>query len=79
MGSPYQERLEKMLEPSELDKMLNKLLMEYHSEYRDLFPAGMDTQEKVRNSYQCFRTFRRTSDTRALRNESQRVRNRYSE
>ena len=26
----------------------------------------MDTEEKLRDSYQCFRTFRRTSDTRSL-------------
>ena len=56
----------KLLEPSDLDEMVIELLMEYHSENRELFPVDMDTQEKIRNSYQCFRTFRRTSDTRVL-------------
>ena len=56
----------KLLEPSDLDEMVIELLMEYHSENRELFPVDMDTQEKIRNSYQYFRTFRRTSDTIAL-------------
>ena len=56
----------KLLESSELDEMSPKLLMEFHSENREFFPLNMDTQENTRNNYHCFRTFRRTSDTRAL-------------
>ena len=56
----------KLLESSEVDEMLTELLMECYTENRELFPLDMDTQEKIRNNYHCFRTFRRTSDTRAL-------------
>ena len=46
--------------------MLIKVLVDCYQEERVLFPADMDNEEKLRDSYQCFRTFRRTSDTRAL-------------
>ena len=56
----------KLLESSEVDEMLTELLMEFHAENREFFPLDMDTQENIRNNYHYFRTFRRTSDTRAL-------------
>ena len=49
--------------------MLIELLVSYYQEERGLFPADMDTEKKLRDSYQCFRVFRRTSDTRALENK----------
>ena len=42
----------KLLESSELDEMSIELLIEYHSENRELFSVDMDTQENIRNSYQ---------------------------
>ena len=57
------------MEPSELDEMLIELLTECQSENREFFPADMDTQQKIINSYQYFRPFKRTSDTRALENQ----------
>ena len=55
-----------LIESSEIDNMLIELLVICYQEDRGLFPPDMDIEEKLRDSYQCFQTFRRTSDTRAL-------------
>ena len=56
----------KLMESSEIYEMLVELLLSCYREDKSFFRADMDTEEKLRESYQCFRTFRRTSDTRAL-------------
>lgn len=66
MGSAHQGEIGKLLESSEIDEMLAELLIEYHRENCELFPVDIYTQDKIRNNYQYFRTFRRTSDTGAL-------------
>ena len=65
-GPAISNTMGKLIEPSEIDEMLIKVLVDCYQEERVLFPADMDNEEKLRDSYQCFRTFRRTSDTRAL-------------
>lgn len=65
-GSAISGETGKLLEPSKLDELMVELLVECYNETRRLFPLDIDTEEKIRNTYQCFRTFRRTSDTRAI-------------
>ena len=65
-GPAISDTMGKLIEPREIDEMLIELLIVCYREDRALYPADMDTEEKLRDSYQCFRTFRRTSDTRAL-------------
>ena len=47
------------------DAMLEALEEVFHQE-KDIFPAGIKSEEDLRKSYHCFRSFRRASDTRAL-------------
>ena len=55
-----------LISTKELDRMLHELLLDIYSENRTLFPPTIETPEMIVESYKCFRTFRRTSDTRAL-------------
>ena len=65
-GPAISEETGKLLESREIDDMLTELLINCYHEDRNLFPVDVDTEDKIRDNYQCFRTFRRTSDTRAL-------------
>ena len=55
-----------ILKSTEIDEMLLEILEEMYEEDPDGFPAEIDSKEKLGDGYHCFRTFRRTSDTRAL-------------
>ena len=55
------------METNDIDNMLIDLLPEYFLENRDLFPLDIDSIDKFREAYQCFRTFRRSSDSKALK------------
>ena len=46
--------------------MMHEVLVDLYSMDRTLFPPSMDAPETIVESYKCFRTFRRTSDTRAI-------------
>ena len=46
--------------------MMHELLVDIYAVDRSLFPPSMETPEMIIESYKCLRTFRRTSDTRAL-------------
>jgi len=48
-----------------VDDILHAVLIDLFLESDNLFPPKVDSIEKLKNSYQCFRTFRRTSATRA--------------
>ena len=50
----------------DLDDMLQEILMDMFEDKRELFPDNIDGKDKVRKHYQCFRSFRRASNTRAL-------------
>ena len=56
----------KILSTRALDDMLSEVLKQVHAERPNLFPLNIDEPEKIPSSYQCFRTFRRTSTTRAV-------------
>ena len=46
--------------------MLIEILTELYNSDKDLFPDDILTAEELHKHYQCFRTFRRTSNTRAI-------------
>jgi len=48
-----------------VDDMIHALLIDIFHHDSNLFPPSIDTIQKIPTSYQCFRTFRRTSATRA--------------
>jgi len=54
-----------MLSAKLLDDIVHEFLIEIFETTPDLFPPTMVSSEKIPTSYQCFRTFRRTSATRA--------------
>ena len=56
----------KMLKMRELDELLHEVLEEIFEFNQNLFSGDIKTLEDVRKFYQCFRLFRRGSDTRAL-------------
>ena len=56
----------KMYRTKDIDDMLHEVLIELLEEQRDLFPVDIQSEELVRKHYQCYRTFRRSSDTRAI-------------
>ena len=55
-----------LISTKELDRMMHEILVDLYSVNRTLFPPSIETPESILESYKCFRTFRRTSDTRAL-------------
>ena len=55
----------KLLTAKEIDERLQDILVEVYDENSKLFPVSIDTKDKIFTHYQCFRTFRRTSNTRA--------------
>lgn len=50
----------------ELDEMLIDVLEEIHQDDPHSFPPDILSREQLQQRYQCFRTFRRTSDSHAL-------------
>ena len=46
--------------------MLVDILEELFIESRSLFPPNIPSKDRIREYYHCYRTFRRTSDTRAI-------------
>jgi len=55
----------KLLTPKFVDDTIHELLTDIFQSSSNLFPPSIDDPEKIFTSYQCFRTFRRTSATRA--------------
>jgi len=49
-----------------INDMLHELLIEIFENEQNLFPANVPTKEIIRDKYQCFRSLRRGSDTRAI-------------
>ena len=50
----------------DIDAMLHELLIEIFNLDRTFFPPSCTSEEQIVDSYKCYRTFRRTSDTRAI-------------
>ena len=56
----------KLYGTKDLDDMLHDILLDIFEVRRELFPADISSSEEVMKHYQCFRTFSRSSDTRAI-------------
>ena len=55
-----------LLDSRTLDGMLHDILLELFQENKDLFPPIIESGDNIMEFYRCNKTFRRTSDTRAL-------------
>ena len=55
-----------LLASSIINDYLHKILLEIFEEQKSLFPSNITTKAQIIDRYQCFRSFRRASDTRAL-------------
>ena len=55
-----------MFNASDLDSMLHELLDDLFERNKNIFPPDIKTKEDLIESYHCFRSFRRASDTRAM-------------
>lgn len=56
----------KLLSAKDLDEMVIEILHELFVSHQELFPGDITEKKHIQQYYQCFRTFRKTSDTRAL-------------
>jgi hypothetical protein len=65
-GPAISDHKGKLFSLRELNDMLWEALIKIFEEDVELFPRKIKDQTEIRNYYQCFRSFRRTSDTRAL-------------
>lgn len=54
-----------VMDASDIDDMLHTILLEILHSHPNLFPPEITTEEDIRQGYQCFRSFRRSSATRA--------------
>jgi len=54
-----------LLSPKLIDDLIHESLEEIFVTDQDLFPISVVSIERIKSSYQCFRSFRRTSTTRA--------------
>ena len=59
----------KLLTAKDLDEMIIKILNELFITNQELFPADITDKKQLPQHFQCFRTFRKTSDTRAIEAE----------
>jgi len=64
-GPAISNREGKILTSKFVDDTVHELLNDIFQTSSNLFPPSIDTPEKITTSYQCFRSFRRTSATRA--------------
>ena len=55
-----------MFTTKQLDAKVHEILLEIYEEDINLFPPSISSSEDILDSYKCNRTFRRSSDTRAL-------------
>ena len=55
-----------LLPTKDMDICLHELLVELYSSRPDMFPPTINSAEEIVENYKCFRSLRRTSNTRAL-------------
>ena len=56
----------KLLSSRAIDDMLTEILSDLFEEREQLFPGDIKTLDDIPKKFQCFRTFRRTSNTRLI-------------
>ena len=65
-GPAIADETGRMFRMRDLDEMLQELLSSLLVNKKELFPEDIKNQDDIKKFYQCFRSFRRSSDTRAL-------------
>ena len=65
-GPAISDETGRMFRMRDLDEMLQELLSSLLVNKKELFPEDIKNQDDIKKFYQCFRSFRRSSDTRAL-------------
>jgi hypothetical protein len=60
----------RILNASNIDQAMHEILKELLLQNQDLFPSFIKTKEDIKANYHAFRSFRRSSDTRALNSKS---------
>jgi hypothetical protein len=65
-GPAISDEYGKVLPTRAIDDMLHEVLFDLFESERDLFPKGIGSKDDLQKMFQAFRSFRRTSDTRAL-------------
>ena len=66
MGPAISDHSGTVLTSADVNEMLWELLDGLYQQEPSLFPPTITGADKIREFYQCFRTFRKTSDTRAM-------------
>ena len=56
----------KILHSNNIKEFLTEVLEEMFEEDSNIFPAKINTKEKIQESYHCFRTFWQSSNTQAI-------------
>ena len=66
VGSAISDYQGKALSTSEFDDMITEILEDIFSQKPELSPPRILERENTNERYHCFRSFQRTSDTRAI-------------
>ena len=56
-----------LLATRDLNTLLYEILLEIHEESSNMFPPTIESADDIIDNYKVYRTFRKTSDTRALK------------
>jgi hypothetical protein len=65
-GPVILDEKERVLTSTIIDQGMHEILEELYNKHKDLFPPSIVTKEDIPSSYHAFRTFCRSSATRAL-------------
>jgi hypothetical protein len=65
-GPAISDEKGRVLNSSNIDQSMHEVLEELFTHQQDLFPSSIKTKEDIEENYHAFRSFRRSSDTRAL-------------
>jgi hypothetical protein len=65
-GPAISDECGRVLNSSTIDQGMHEVLEELYATDKELFPSTIKTKEDIISSYHAFRSFRRSSDTRAL-------------
>lgn len=65
-GPAIADRYGKVFTTQVLDDMLHEILLNIFQDEPTMFPSTVKGEEDIRKFYQCYRSFRRTSNTRAI-------------
>ena len=69
-GPAISDKKGRIYRMKELDDMLHEIMVDLFEDKRLLFPPDITTTDHVRKFNQCFHSFRRASDTRAIKQKA---------